>query len=409
MANTSILAAFERMWQHVVAAMGNKMDKDNPVGTGSFSMNRAEGSIVGNRSHTEGFANTASGDESHAEGLGNTASGEASHAEGNLTTAFGVSSHAEGRSTIADGDCSHAEGSESCASGNASHTEGAGATASGDISHAEGDRTTASGYASHASGYMTTASGYASCTQGYVTTALDYQHVSGKYNSQKPAPATADTQDTSNTDAIFMIGCGTASAAKNAFRVTSGGKCYGTMSFGTSGADFAELFEWADGNPNNEDRRGLFVTLDGEKIKLANTDDDYIGIISGSEAFIGNSASEEWHGKYLTDVFGTKLSQSIEVPAQIDEKTGKVIKEACTTTQYVLNPDYDPDEEYVMRENRKEWGTVGMLGQVVVVDDGTCVVGGYVKPSTNGIGTSSDVGYRVMKRIDENHIKVLVK
>ena len=29
MANTSLLSAFERMWQHVVAALGNKSDADH--------------------------------------------------------------------------------------------------------------------------------------------------------------------------------------------------------------------------------------------------------------------------------------------------------------------------------------------------------------------------------------------
>ena len=325
----------------------------------------------------------------------NIASGSRSHAEGTYTTASGLYSHAEGGYTTASGQEAHAEGEFTTASGNWSHAEGVHTTASGDYSHAEGRYTTASGVSSHAEGYFTTAS--------------DYQHSSGKYNDEKSAPSSGDTQDTTHSDAIFMVGCGTSSAKKNAFRITSGGKCYGAMAFGASGADFAELFEWADGNPNDEDRRGLFVTLEGEKIKLANAGDDYIGIISGDQAFIGNSASEEWQGKYLTDVFGAKLSQEVEVPAKIDDVTGKVIIPASTTIQYVLNPDYNPNEEYIMRENRKEWGIVGLIGQIVMIDDGTCVVGGRVEPSTNGIGTASNNGYRVMKRIDENHIKVLVK
>ena len=295
------------------------------------------------------------------------------------------------------------------ASGDYSHAEGYNTTTRGDYSHAEGFYTTASGYYSHAEGRYTTASGVSSHAEGYFTTASDYQHSSGKYNDEKSAPSSGDTQDTTHSDAIFMVGCGTSSAKKNAFRITSGGKCYGAMAFGASGADFAELFEWVDGNPNNEDRRGLFVALEGEKIKLANAGDDYIGIISGDQAFIGNSASEEWQGKYLTDVFGTKLSQEVEVPAKTDDVTGEVIIPASTTIQYVLNPDYDPNEEYIMRENRKEWGIVGLIGQIIMIDDGTCTVGGYVEPSTNGIGTASNNGYRVMKRIDENHIKVLVK
>lgn len=371
------------------------MSADNPIGTGSFSMNRSAGSSVGSYSSTLGRHTTASGDYSHAEGLGATAGGGAAHAEGGMTTASGDLSHAEGNNTIAGGGGAHAEGSAT--------------TASGDYSHAEGANTIAGGYASHAEGGYTTASGNYSHSEGYGTSASAFQHTSGKYNTNKTAPASGNTQDATNTDAIFMVGCGTSSATKNAFRITSGGKCFGSTAFGASGADFAELFEWVDGNPDNEDRRGLFVTLDGEKIKLANANDDYIGVISSDEAFIGNTASEEWQGKYLTDVFGTKLSQEIKVPAVIDEKTGTIITPASTTIQYVLNPDYNPDEEYIMRENRKEWGIVGLMGQIVMVDDGTCVVGGYVTPSTNGVGTSSNNGYRVMKRIDENHIKVLVK
>lgn len=339
----------------------------------------------------------------------NVASGLFSHAEGGETTAEGDYSHAEGNNTFAIGEASHSEGYNTEAVGGYSHAEGCGTAAEGVASHSEGYDTAALGDGSHSEGYWSIARGIASHAEGYNTQALAYQHASGKYNNSKTAPASADTQDDSNADAIFTVGYGTSTASANAFRITSGGKCYGAKTFGGSGADFAELFEWTDGNPNNEDRRGLFVALDGDTIKLANANDDYIGVISGAQAFVGNTASEEWQGKYLTDVFGTRLSQEVEIPEKIDE-TGKVLVPAHTATQYIVNPDYNPDEQYIMRENRKEWGTVGLLGQVVVIDDGTCIAGGYVKPLANGIGTSSsDSGYRVMKRIDENHIKVLVK
>lgn len=364
---------------------------------------------TGRYSHAEGSETTASGICSHAEGVNTTASGKCAHAEGGGAEASGISSHAEGTYTTASGGYSHAEGSNTTASGYQSHAEGGRTTASGDSSHAEGGSTIASGDCSHAEGGLTIASGNYSHAEGYKTEANNYQHVSGKYNTTYSGIDSSDTQDTTHSDAIFLIGYGTSTTPANAFRVSSGGKCFGAQAFGASGADFAELFEWTDGNPNNEDRRGLFVCLDGDKIKLANEGDDYIGIISGAQAFIGNSASEDWHGKYLTDVFGAKLSQEVEIPAEIDEETGKVIRPAITTIQYIVNPEYNPNEPYVMRENRKEWGIVGLLGQIVMIDDGTCKVGGYVKPSINGVGTASDSGYRVMKRVDENHIKVLVK
>ena len=43
---------------------------------------------------------------------------------------------------------------------------------------------------------------------------------------------------------------------------------YGTGAFNASGADYAELFEWADGNPDHQDRAGLFVTLQGDPTSL---------------------------------------------------------------------------------------------------------------------------------------------
>lgn len=347
--------------------LSNYMTSTDPVGTGSFSMNRKRNSTVGNYSTTLGNGNTASDLYSIAIGSDNEATATASFAEGYGTHAMGTASHSGGISSYAYGNYSFAFG------------------------------------------YNTKANSDYSIAQGYKTNAYLIQHATGKYTLGTLGAESGNTQDSTSSDAVFVVGCGTSSAGKNAFRVSSSGKCYGNGVFGTSGADFAELFEWVDGNPNNEDRRGLFVTLEGDRVRIANTGDDYIGVISGNEAFVGNTASEEWQGKYLSDVFGTKLSQTIEIPAEINEETGEVIKEAFTTTQYVINPDYDPNEEYVMRENRKEWGTVGMLGQVVVIDDGTCVVGGRVEPSINGIGTASDKGYRVMKRIDENHIKVLVK
>ena len=87
-----------------------KMDRDNPVGTGSFSMGRKSGSIVGNNSHAEGYWTTASGHCSHAEGERTTASGTVSHAECYNTTASGVYSHAEGFFTTASGDNQHVQG-----------------------------------------------------------------------------------------------------------------------------------------------------------------------------------------------------------------------------------------------------------------------------------------------------------
>ena len=107
-----------------VTDISTKMDANDPVGTGSFSMNRKAGTVVGVNSHAEGSSTTASGSYSHAEGYITTASGSNSHAEGYSTTASGGYSHAEGYRTKASGGSSHAEGNDTTASGDYSHVQG---------------------------------------------------------------------------------------------------------------------------------------------------------------------------------------------------------------------------------------------------------------------------------------------
>jgi hypothetical protein len=163
-----------------------KMSATNPVGTGSFSMNRKTGTTVGTNSVALGNSCTASGAGSHAEGYNTTASGNYTHAECYSTTASGSYSHAEGQETTASNKYSHAEGGGTTASGEGSHAEGYLTTASGKHSHAEGTQTTASGHASHAEGYNTTASGL-------------YAHAEGLSQNQLPDTITTTT---SNADII---------------------------------------------------------------------------------------------------------------------------------------------------------------------------------------------------------------
>lgn len=125
------------------------------------------------------------------------------------------------------------------------------------------------------------------------------------------------------------------------------GLCDGSWTGG--GADFAEYFEWVDGNSNDEDRRGLSVVLDGEKIRLATDDDnpsEIIGVISGNPTVVGDNAWNKWRGKYLRDQFGSY---------DLDENGHRQ-----------LNPNFDEDQEYVAREDRPEWSVVGLVGKLRV-------------------------------------------
>ncbi|WP_280513972.1 peptidase G2 autoproteolytic cleavage domain-containing protein [Ruminiclostridium herbifermentans] len=86
-----------------------------------------------------------------------------------------------------------------------------------------------------------------------------------------------------------------------------------------------------------------------------------------------------------------------------------LVNEEHTDYVPILNPDWDPSQEYIPREKRKEWSAVGMMGKLLVRDDGTCQVNGFCKPNNAGIATTAPNGYRVMKRVCENIIQILVK
>lgn len=279
------------------------------------------------------------------------------------------------------------------ATGYYSFCEGQKAKAIGANSHAEGERSRASANSSHAEGRYTTATAFAS-------------HVQGQYNK---ALSGSESSYGSNYDA-FVIGNGTSSdALGNAFRVTFEGKTYGLSAFNSSGADYAEYFEWADGNPNSEDRTGYFVTLDGEKIRKATSADAYIlGIISARPSVIGDSYEDDWSGKYVTDEWGRIQYHNVDVPDQKDPEDN-VISPAHTEYQPIYNPNWDSTQPYIPREQRKEWDAVGMMGKLLVRDDGTCAAKGFCKPNDNGIGTASTSGYYVMRRVAANIVEVLFR
>lgn len=282
---------------------------------------RRSGTTVGLRSTAEGIDNTASGMDSHAEGNDTIASGASSHSGGYQTTASGSSSTAIGNNT----------------------------TASNSNAVSEGENTIASGRNAH------------SCGIGTIANSKN-QLALGKYNTE-------DTPDpnTGYGDYAFIIGNGTGNNARsNAFGVKWTGETVinGDVVIGqhydstqsadvdsnltvsgivtVNGSDYAEKFEEAEPCPVNR-----FVTLDGEKIRLAQPNDDYIlGVTSEKPAIVG-----------------------------------------------------DKDNDGV---------AVGLIGKLWVVHDGSAKVNGFVVSGANGIATDKAFGYRVMA-VDGNRCKILVK
>ncbi len=366
--------------------------------------------ITDHASHAEGYRTMANGIAAHAEGKSTVASKNSSHSEGENTTASGTYSHAEGANSKAQGPAAHAEGLYTIAVNYGDHAEGDHTTASGNYSHAEGSDTIASGTSSHAEGVGSVASGEGSHAGGVGTKAsASCQTAIGKYNIES-----------TNTSDRLIIGKGTTTTARaNCFRATDTG-VYASGSYNASGADYAEFFEWLDGNPEKADRVGLFVTLAGEKIRLAQPDDDFIlGIVSAEPSVCGDVYDDQWKGMYLYDIYGRPLWEDVEVPdetievpdpEQPDRTVTRVIIPAHTEHRQKLNPDFDNTQAYVPRSERPEWAAVGMLGKLVMRDDGTCRADGWCTVGENGTATYSGTRtkYRVMARLDESHIRVLI-
>ena len=133
-------------------------------------------------------------------------------------------------------------------------------------------------------------------------------------------------------------------------------------------ADFAEVAEWADGNPDNEDRTGYFVCanvpLNGIVMKKATSIDDVKGVSILAPAFAGNYTKDK------LDANGNLL----------------------------------PKYSYV-----------AIIGFVPVIDNGACTVDGKLcercMPDDNGcaIPSSNSMGYQVVNRIDANRVLIIIE
>ncbi len=130
-------------------------------------------------------------------------------------------------------------------------------------------------------------------------------------------------------------------------------------------ADYAEVGEWADGNPDNEDRLCYFVAIaevgdNTIKIRKATSNDDVRGVTVYNPAFSGNASKD----KYGED--------------------GDIL------------PRYD---------------YVGIMGIVKIIDNGTCAVNGRCMPADDGtaIPSSNNMGYAVLERVDDTHVLIAVE
>jgi hypothetical protein len=210
----------------------------------------------------------------------------------------------------------------------------------------------------------------------------------------------------------WMSGDGTTAGTDIEFNHRGDGTAFADVSWNGGGADYAEYFEWLDGNQNEEDRRGYSVVLEGDKIRIAEEGEEPIGVISGNPSVVGDTAWNKWIYKYLSDDFGTYIMEphniveweeivekTAKVEAVYDENGNEISPEIEATYETIsimyedwnipegviipdnatykshdengnlfthrkLNPEYDPNVEYIPREQRSEWDAVGLLGKL---------------------------------------------
>ena len=157
-------------------------------------------------------------------------------------------------------------------------------------------------------------------------------------------------------------------------------------------ADYAEMFEWKDGNTDSEVRFGYSVILDGDKIVKASDSDDaskIIGVVSAKPAVLGDAAWGKWSQKYLKDEWNQYVREEYTSTEWVEVKDGENINHSYETdkipsdvtvpsnaevktkdknnnllTRRKLNPEWDSSKTYTPRQERKEWDAVGLMGKL---------------------------------------------
>ncbi|MDB2565327.1 hypothetical protein N9X64_00255 [bacterium] len=177
------------------------------------------------------------------------------------------------------------------------------------------------------------------------------------------------------------IGGGSSAAASTIAGSAGRGNIYlETGAVFSGSADYAELFEWDDGNSNSADRRGFFVSLvNGNKIEIGNS--NIVGIVSARPVILGDAAMLGWQGRYLLDEFGAQeqeLRDGVYVPK--------------------VNPNYNPQQVYIPRIQRKEWTPVGLLGKIFVRSAQTLAAGAKCSSNSSGYAVSGN-DYHILRVI----------
>ena len=184
---------------------------------------------------------------------------------------------------------------------------------------------------------------------------------------------------------------------------------------------YSEMYEWSELFEFNIVPYGRFVSFDNNepgKIKLANNDDNIIGVTT-INSVITSDDPNEWQGKYLCNEYGDCFLQKKDKAAAVNAYDD--INEMPYIATYkdsevvpVVNDTFDKSRIYKKRSERPEWVRVNLLGKCIVVDDGNCKPGGYCTVSKEGgIAVPCDdiepKKYYVIDRLTDNTIMIFFK
>ena len=179
------------------------------------------------------------------------------------------------------------------------------------------------------------------------------------------------------------------------FNLRGDGNAYADNNWNAGGADYAEYFEWKDGNSSSEDRRGYTVVLDGNQIRKSTSDDaqsSIIGVVSATPTMVGDNAWDKWSGKYEKDEWGSYILeeytqtewsvyddeerneklhsyQTDKIPSDVTVPSDAIVTSTETDGSTKLmrrkeSSSYDASKTYVPREDRVEWDTIGLVGKL---------------------------------------------
>jgi hypothetical protein len=400
-------------------------------------------------------------------GIGNTVVGYVNQSNGNINwTEGGVNTDDD---VAFSAFLCHSEGFANFNSGTYNHCEGAQNEINTNVTlpsacHCEGFGNIISGNWTHVGGYYNNDNGVPQGltligTFGYANVGFTGSNVDGSYTLQL-AGGVAGTSSGSGTNGIGLaLGTDSYGLSPSAGGIAN--------YWSTSGFDYAEYFEWHDGNPNKEDRVGYFVELtNGNKIMKSKGFSEPLGVISGTPSILANAADLAWHGTNQKDEFGRNViehsylepiletiskehfqlwsfhgitgkyqnelknthseiiskfqehrtktnlhemvvqyltSKNLKVSNDLKTKLSKVTPRPST----VQSTQFNKSKNYVPRKYRQEWSPVGLIGQLIVRDTGHCQVGQKCD-ATDGIAHPGKT-YKVLERVSKNTIKILFK